>query len=81
MGSVDFKFKTIIVGPGAVGKTSIINRFVHNRFSTKYQFTIGVDFLSKRVSYDFVFYIEIFIKGQVEHCSFLIFHERVHLQK
>jgi len=50
--AVDFKFKIIIIGPAAVGKTSIINRFVHNRFTTKYQFTIGVDFLSKRVSYD-----------------------------
>jgi small GTP-binding protein len=52
MASIDFKFKVIIIGPGAVGKTSLINRFVHNEFSLKYKFTIGVDFLSKRVNYD-----------------------------
>jgi Ras-related protein Rab-11A len=46
------KYKIIIVGPSAVGKTSILNRFVHNEFALKYKLTIGVDFLSKKVEYD-----------------------------
>ncbi|MHA2180792.1 MAG: Rab family GTPase [Promethearchaeota archaeon] len=46
------KFKIIIVGPSAVGKTSILNRFVNNEFALKYKLTIGVDFLSKKVELD-----------------------------
>ncbi|MFX1468126.1 MAG: GTP-binding protein [Promethearchaeota archaeon] len=37
----------IIIGPGAVGKTSLIYRFVENKFSFRYKMTIGADFLSK----------------------------------
>ncbi|MFX1391259.1 MAG: Rab family GTPase [Promethearchaeota archaeon] len=47
-----FSFKVIIVGPGAVGKTSLLNRFVHNEFNMKYSMTIGVDFLTKNVEYE-----------------------------
>ena len=45
--SIELSFKVIIVGPSAVGKTSLINRFVHNEFALKYKLTIGVDFLTK----------------------------------
>ncbi len=44
--------KVIIVGPSAVGKTSLLNRFVHNEFALKYKLTIGVDFLTKMVEYE-----------------------------
>ncbi len=49
---VEFSFKVIIIGPGAVGKTSLLNRFVHNEFSLKYKLTIGVDFLTKVLEYE-----------------------------
>ena len=45
----DYAFKVILIGPGAVGKTSLLDRFVHNKFSERYELTIGVDFLSKDV--------------------------------
>ena len=45
----EFVFKIILLGPGAVGKTSLLQRFVHNKFSEGYSLTIGVDFLSKEV--------------------------------
>ena len=48
---MDFTFKVIIVGPGAVGKTSLLNRFVHDEFTLKYKLTIGVDFLTKVLEY------------------------------
>jgi len=48
---VDLSFKVIIIGPSAVGKTSLLNRFVHNEFALKYKLTIGVDFLTKSVEY------------------------------
>ncbi|MFX1418026.1 MAG: Rab family GTPase [Promethearchaeota archaeon] len=49
---VEFSFKVIIVGPPAVGKTSLLNRFVHNEFKMRYSLTIGVDFLTKNVEYE-----------------------------
>ncbi|UCC19763.1 MAG: GTP-binding protein [Promethearchaeota archaeon] len=48
----EFSFKVIIIGPPAVGKTSLLNRFVHNEFKMKYSLTIGVDFLTKSVEYE-----------------------------
>ncbi|MFX1260211.1 MAG: Rab family GTPase, partial [Promethearchaeota archaeon] len=47
-----FSFKVIILGPGAVGKTSLLNRFVHNEFDLSYKLTLGVDFLTKNVEYE-----------------------------
>ncbi len=46
-----FVFKVIIIGPGAVGKTSLLHRFVENKFSFRYKLTIGADFLSKIIDY------------------------------
>ncbi len=48
---IDLSFKVIIVGPSAVGKTSLLNRFVHNEYAMKYKLTIGVDFLTKSIEY------------------------------
>ncbi len=48
----EFTFKTVVLGPAAVGKSSLIRRFVENQFSTDYRFTIGVDFMSKEVEYE-----------------------------
>jgi Ras-related protein Rab-2A len=47
--SHNYLFKIIIIGPAAVGKTSLLERFVHNRFLGDYKLTIGVNFLSKKV--------------------------------
>ncbi|UCC19177.1 MAG: GTP-binding protein [Promethearchaeota archaeon] len=45
----DFSFKIIVIGPSAVGKSSLIRRFVENEFSFNYKFTIGVEINSKLV--------------------------------
>ena len=45
-----YVFKVIIIGPGAVGKTSLLHRFVEDKFSFRYKLTIGADFLSKTIS-------------------------------
>ena len=45
-------FKCVVIGPGAVGKSSLMRRFVENRFELSYHFTIGVDFLAKIVEYE-----------------------------
>jgi Ras-related protein Rab-6A len=41
------KYKLVFLGDQAVGKTSIITRFMYDTFDTTYQATIGIDFLSK----------------------------------
>jgi small GTP-binding protein len=48
----EYSFKIIVIGPAAVGKSSLIRRFVENKFSLLYKFTIGVDFLTKEVKYE-----------------------------
>ncbi|TFG06782.1 MAG: GTP-binding protein [Promethearchaeota archaeon] len=50
--TMEFQYKIILIGAGAVGKTSIINRFVHDEFSSSYQMTMGVDFLRKELVYE-----------------------------
>jgi small GTP-binding protein len=52
LGFAEYTFKVIIIGPAAVGKSSLIRRFVDNAFSTDYQFTLGVNFMSKSVEYE-----------------------------
>lgn len=41
------KYKLVFLGDQAVGKTSIITRFMYDTFDSNYQATIGIDFLSK----------------------------------
>lgn len=41
------KKKIIIVGSYAVGKTSILNSFIHRRFEIDYKATLGVNILAK----------------------------------
>lgn len=43
------QFKVIVVGDGAVGKTSLINRFCQEGFAQSYKQTIGVDFFNKKM--------------------------------
>jgi Ras-related protein Rab-28 len=39
----------ILLGDGAVGKTSIANRFTEDRFAQSYKQTVGVDFFVRRL--------------------------------
>ncbi len=41
-----YKFKCIIVGDKAVGKSSIVRRFVENKFAFDYRSTLGLNILS-----------------------------------
>ena len=41
--------KVIVLGDGAVGKTSIVHRYVTDKFQKRYTATIGVDILNKNV--------------------------------
>ncbi|MHA1291506.1 MAG: GTP-binding protein [Promethearchaeota archaeon] len=44
-------FKILLLGPSAVGKTSLLLRFVQNKFSEHYEYTMGVDYLSKELQF------------------------------
>lgn len=43
------QFKVIIMGDGAVGKSSLINRYCQDGFAQSYKQTIGVDFFNKKL--------------------------------
>ncbi|MFX0182137.1 MAG: Rab family GTPase [Candidatus Hodarchaeota archaeon] len=43
-------YKIVLVGDVAVGKTSLINRFVKGFFTESYKATIGVDIFTKEIS-------------------------------
>ncbi len=45
----DLAAKTIVLGDGAVGKTSLIRRYVEGKFDEAYTVTLGAEFLSKTV--------------------------------
>ena len=46
-----YKFKFIIIGDHEVGKTSLVRRFVENRFSLDYRATIGLNILSHSIQF------------------------------
>ena len=41
--------KVILLGDPSVGKTSLIQQYIHGRFKHSYQVTIGLDVLSKSI--------------------------------
>ncbi|KAF1765637.1 hypothetical protein GCK72_005590 [Caenorhabditis remanei] len=47
-----FKFKVVLLGEGCVGKSSLVLRFVENKFSSRHLSTIQASFQSKTVHID-----------------------------
>jgi len=45
MSEGDYIFKIVIIGDAAVGKTSLINRFVEAKFKEDYRPTLGANLL------------------------------------
>ncbi len=48
----EYKLKVLLVGDGAVGKTSAVQRFIHSYFAANYKLTVGVDILTKDVEFE-----------------------------
>jgi small GTP-binding protein len=49
MSKIVYKYKVLILGPPAVGKTSLLHRFVEKEFKVDYTATIGATFLIKEI--------------------------------
>ncbi len=45
--NVEFTFKILLLGDGGVGKTSLVNRFIQDKFTREYIHTIGMQPSSK----------------------------------
>jgi small GTP-binding protein len=49
---MDFILKLVLLGDSGVGKTSLVYRFIENRFSTDFKSTLGVNLLKRVVEID-----------------------------
>ena len=52
LGKNIYRYNIILVGDCSVGKTSIINRFIENRFNRNLKFTINIEFRIKSIKLD-----------------------------
>lgn len=48
---IEVAIKMVVVGNGAVGKSSMIQRYCKGIFTKDYKKTIGVDFLERQIQY------------------------------
>lgn len=48
---MEVAIKVVVVGNGAVGKSSMIQRYCKGIFTKDYKKTIGVDFLERQIQY------------------------------
>ena len=47
-----YRFKVILLGDIAVGKTSILSRFIDDKYSNEYKCNVGVEFKVKSIYQD-----------------------------
>ncbi|MHA1278870.1 MAG: GTP-binding protein [Candidatus Helarchaeota archaeon] len=70
---MNYIFKVMVIGDTAVGKTSLICRYVENIYSEEYITTIGVEFLQKKVVIDNKYNVTLVlwdVAGQSKFTSF-----------
>jgi small GTP-binding protein len=64
--------KVLLAGDGGVGKSSIVRRFIKNKFIVDYKFTVGVDTYSKEMPFeDGVATLSIWDMAGQEHYNFM----------
>jgi len=47
-----FLFKVLTAGDGGVGKTTLLHRYIHNKFVANTSMTLGVEFFTKELEFD-----------------------------
>uniref|UniRef100_A0A2K6GYU6 RAB23, member RAS oncogene family n=2 Tax=Lemuriformes TaxID=376915 RepID=A0A2K6GYU6_PROCO len=57
---MEVAIKMVVVGNGAVGKSSMIQRYCKGIFTKDYKKTIGVDFLERQIQYVLALFSELF---------------------
>jgi small GTP-binding protein len=69
--------KLLLLGDGAVGKSSLILRFIENKFKEEYSVTLGVDHLTKSITFideddiKRTVFLQVWdIAGQARHVSY-----------
>ncbi|MFX1452704.1 MAG: GTP-binding protein, partial [Promethearchaeota archaeon] len=67
------KYKVLLLGDGAVGKTSTIQRFIRSKFAAEYKLTVGLDIMTKDIELDdgFLATLSIWDLGGQERFSFI----------
>ncbi|MFW9855685.1 MAG: GTP-binding protein [Candidatus Thorarchaeota archaeon] len=77
MKEIKHVLKLLLMGDGAVGKTSLILRFIENKFKEDYSMSLGVDFLTKTIRFidtqDTIRHVSLQlwdIAGQARHVSY-----------
>ncbi|KAI3809895.1 hypothetical protein L1987_19498 [Smallanthus sonchifolius] len=50
--NTDHFFKIILIGDSGVGKSNLLSRFCHNKFTLEFNSTIGVEFTTKTLIVD-----------------------------
>ena len=64
----NYLFKYIIIGDPSVGKSNLLMKFAHNKFTDEYQTTIGVEFGAKNIQLnDQIYRIQIWDKAGQEN--------------
>lgn len=56
---LEVAIKVVVVGNGAVGKSSMIQRYCKGTFTSEYKKTIGVDFLERQIKLDTDLHVQI----------------------
>ena len=51
MPGYEYNVKVVLIGDNTEGKTSLVQRFIKNRFQANYKLTVGVDILTKDVEF------------------------------
>uniref|UniRef100_A0A914DQZ6 Uncharacterized protein n=1 Tax=Acrobeloides nanus TaxID=290746 RepID=A0A914DQZ6_9BILA len=46
---MSLKLKVVVVGDANTGKSSLLSRYLFNKFNEDYHFTVGIDFHSKYI--------------------------------
>ena len=47
---IKYVFKYIIIGNPSVGKSCLLERFLHDKFTGEYNLTVGVEFGAKKIN-------------------------------
>lgn len=66
-------FKILVAGDGAVGKTTLLHRFIEGDFIDSTKMTIGVDFHTKKIEYpDYIVHLQLWDIGGQERFRFMV---------